>query len=106
VSAAIVTLASLERVLDSGANVASMYDQAQRRQKSRDVLQDSVLELLANGRALRPKDIAEQLDTGPSQISRVLRRLLESGAVTKSNQASRDGRANWYTRVETAGAAA
>ncbi len=95
--------------LDSGLTSALMHDAAERRATARTVLRDRILQALAAHGAMRPSELAKQLDSGPSQISRCLKHLQEEQRIEAAPDASGDGRASAYqlrTTAPTAAAAA
>jgi DNA-binding transcriptional ArsR family regulator len=103
--ATVHVLHSLSLSLDSGANVALMHDHAERRASARQVLRERALDALtAAATPMRPYELASLLDSGPSQISRVLRALQADGLVQKIEQTSGDGRAVLYAPAQRAAA--
>lgn len=99
---AVQLLRSMSIALDSGADAAIVDDRAGRRAATRRILRDRIVETLAHGLMLRPTELAERLDSGPSQVSRVLRELLDEGRVAQVPGPGSDRRATYYTLVSNA----
>lgn len=82
--------------LDAGLTTALLHDAEARRTATQRVLRDRILHELASHGPLRPSELAKRLDTGPSQISRCLKRLQEEQLIEAAPNPDSDGRANVY----------
>jgi hypothetical protein len=99
-------LKATDGVLDSGRTAALMRAAAEERERTSGPLRDRILKALEE-RPRRPRELADQFDCDPTQVSRALRALQDERRVTRVEppSPSSDRRANWYGATESAAAA-
>jgi DNA-binding transcriptional ArsR family regulator len=68
----------------------------ERRRHQVETVRERVLQLIARGGPLQPRDLADQLNVDPSQVSRALRELREEGLIERGKSRTQDLRARPY----------
>lgn len=104
--AALQQLEWVDGVLDRGRVAVLLQRTAQEREEAAGPLRERIVRLLEE-KALRPRELAEQLGCDPSQISRALRELQQEQVVMRVDgaQAGGDRRGIWYQQTESTTAA-
>jgi predicted Rossmann fold nucleotide-binding protein DprA/Smf involved in DNA uptake len=90
-------LLALDVVLDAGRTALRLRDASEERQRRTEAIRDSIVLALAM-EPRRPRDLAQEIDCDPSQVSRELRRLQEEGvvALVDAPPGHSDARARWF----------